>query len=52
MFNRYVDGLGTAPAGDGDYPDMGQRLAKKGYKYPPSFLRKYVIRKMNKQVKK
>jgi uncharacterized peroxidase-related enzyme len=52
MFNRYVDGLGTAPAGDGDYPDMGKRLAKKGYKYPPSFLRKYVIRMMNKKVKK
>lgn len=49
MFNRYVDGLGTTPAQSDEYPDMGQRLAKKGYKYPPLFLRKFVIKQMNKQ---
>ena len=50
MYNRYVDGLGTnQPKNKGDYPVMGERLAKKGYKYPPLFLRKYVIKKMNKQ---
>jgi uncharacterized peroxidase-related enzyme len=43
MFNRYVDGLGTAPAKEEEYREMGQRLAKVGYKYPPAFLRKLVI---------
>jgi uncharacterized peroxidase-related enzyme len=52
MFNRYVDGLGTQPAEDVEYPEMGQRLATKGYKYPPMFLRKFVIRMMNKNRKK
>lgn len=47
MFNRYVDGLGTTPAGKSEYEAMGQRM-KKGYKLPPSFLRKAVIFFMNK----
>lgn len=53
MYNRYVDGLGTGlPKSKDEYPDMGIRLARKGYKYPPLFLRKYVIRMMNKQSQK
>jgi uncharacterized peroxidase-related enzyme len=48
MFNRYVDGLHTnLPADKKEYIAMGERMAKKGYKYPPSFLRKFIIRKMN-----
>lgn len=49
MYNRYVDGLGTTPAQADEYPDMGIRLAQKGYKYPPHFLRKFVIRMMNRR---
>jgi len=49
MYNRYVDGLGTSPAKPDEYPDMGKRLAKIGYKYPPLFLRKLIIKKMNKK---
>jgi uncharacterized peroxidase-related enzyme len=53
MFNRYVDGLGTnLPKSKVEYPEMGERLAKKGYKYPPLFLRKFVIGMMNKKSKK
>ena len=51
MYNRYVDGLGTATAEDDEYPDMGKRLAKKGYKYPPLFLRPFIVRMMNKKRK-
>lgn len=51
MYNRYVDGLGTRPAADDEYPDIGKRLAKKGYKYPPLFLRKFVIWMMNRKAK-
>jgi hypothetical protein len=48
MFNRYVDGLHTnLPVDKNEYIPMGERMAKKGYKYPPSFLRKFIIRKMN-----
>ncbi len=50
MYNRYVDGLGTnLPKSTDEYPAMGERLAKKGYKYPPQFLRKYIIKMMNKK---
>jgi len=52
MFNRYVDGLGTTPAQKDEYPAMGDRLAKKGYKYPPLFMRKFVIRMMNKKAQR
>jgi len=53
MYNRYVDGLGTnLPGLNSDYIDMGKRMATKGYKYPPLFLRKFVIRMMNKNGKK
>ena len=53
MYNRYVDGLGTnLPAKKEDYLPMGERMAKVGYLYPPLFLRKYVIRKMNKDGKR
>ncbi|MTV25911.1 peroxidase-related enzyme [Nitriliruptoraceae bacterium ZYF776] len=31
MFNRYVDGLGTAPADPADYAAMGEQLATAGY---------------------
>jgi len=44
MYNRYVDGLRTnLPALNDDYVAMGKRIAKSGYKYPPLFLRKFVI---------
>ncbi|WP_236974032.1 carboxymuconolactone decarboxylase family protein [Membranihabitans maritimus] len=50
MFNRYVDGLGTnLPLNKKEYEPMGIRLAKKGYKYPPLFLRKFVIKMMNRK---
>lgn len=49
MFNRYVDGLGTTPASKDEYPAMGDRLAKKGYKYPPMFMRWFVIRMLNRK---
>ncbi|MFK7787479.1 MAG: carboxymuconolactone decarboxylase family protein [Crocinitomicaceae bacterium] len=52
MYNRYVDGLGTDPGSPEDYPDYGIRLAKKGYKYPPLFLRKFVVRMINRQSRK
>jgi hypothetical protein len=44
MYNRYVDGLGTnIPDKKSEYLSMGKRMATKGYKYPPLFLRKFVI---------
>lgn len=49
MYNRYVDGLATIPAKTDEYPDMGKRLAKKGYKYPPLFLRRFIVKMMNKK---
>jgi uncharacterized peroxidase-related enzyme len=53
MYNRYVDGLGTnLPDSKDDYVDMGQKMAKMGYKYPPLFLRKWVIRQMQKRNQK
>jgi uncharacterized peroxidase-related enzyme len=53
MYNRYVDGLGTnLPGSHSDYAPMGERMAKKGYTYPPLFLRKFVIRMMNKNGRK
>jgi len=49
MYNRYVDGLGTnLPANKSEYLAMGKRMANNGYKYPPLFLRKFVIRMMRK----
>jgi uncharacterized peroxidase-related enzyme len=48
MYNRYVDGLGTnLPSSKSEYIPMGQRMAKTGYKYPPLFLRRFVIWMMN-----
>lgn len=48
MYNRYVDGLGTnLPSEKNKYITMGKRMAIKGYKYPPLFLRRLVIWKMN-----
>lgn len=52
MYNRYVDGLGTKPAQKEEYPEMGDRLANKGYKYPPLFMRKFVVKLMNKKAAK
>jgi|WetSurMetagenome_2_1015567.scaffolds.fasta_scaffold118255_2 uncharacterized peroxidase-related enzyme len=50
MYNRYVDGLGTRlPADKEEYVPMGKRMATTGYKYPPLFLRKFVIRMMNRK---
>lgn len=50
MYNRYVDGLNTKlPENNEDYVDMGKRMARVGYKYPPLFLRKFVIRQMRKK---
>lgn len=53
MYNRYVDGLGTyLPADKKDYVPMGKTLATKGYKYPPLFLRKFVVKNMQKNAVK
>lgn len=52
MFNRYVDGLNTRPAAAEAYAEMGQRLAKKGYRYPPLLFRKLVIWMMHRGQKK
>ena len=50
MYNRYVDGLNTnPPENKDDYVDMGKRMANVGYKYPPLFLRKFIIRQMRKK---
>jgi uncharacterized peroxidase-related enzyme len=49
MFNRYVDGLGTLPAKPGDYAQMGERLAKHGYRMPPSPVRWLVRRILDRQ---
>jgi len=50
MYNRYVDGLGTSlPSDKRSYGPMGERMAKKGYKYPPLFLRRFVIRMMERK---
>ena len=48
MFNRYVDGLGTTPAKKEEYEEMGKRMAK-GYKMPPNFLKKIILKVMNKK---
>lgn len=52
MYNRYIDGLGTRPGNQEEYTVLGQRFAKKGYRYPPLFLRKFVVRMMNRKAKK
>jgi uncharacterized peroxidase-related enzyme len=53
MYNRYVDGLGTnLPAEKDEYIPMGKRLAQIGYKYPPLFLRKFVIWRMKRTERK
>jgi uncharacterized peroxidase-related enzyme len=53
MYNRYVDGLGTnLPGVRSDYIPMGKRMAKIGYKYPPLFLRKFVIWMMKRNARK
>jgi uncharacterized peroxidase-related enzyme len=50
MYNRYVDGLGTnLPLKKSEYIPMGKRMATNGYKYPPLFLRKLVVRMMNRK---
>lgn len=48
MFNRYVDGLGTTPAKKEEYAEMGKRMAK-GYKMPPNFLKKFILKMMNRK---
>ena len=53
MYNRYVDGLGTnLPAEKNEYIAMGKRMAQIGYKYPPLFLRRFVIWKMKRDERK
>ena len=53
MYNRYVDGLGTnLPENKEDYVEMGKRMAGSGYRYPPLFLRKWVIRSFRKKAQK
>jgi uncharacterized peroxidase-related enzyme len=53
MYNRYVDGLATnLPKEKEDYVEMGKRLSAKGYKYPPLFLRRFVIRLMKRKALK
>lgn len=52
MYNRYVDGMGTSPATTAEYPAMGERLATKGYKYPPLFLRPLVVKMLNRKRRK
>jgi uncharacterized peroxidase-related enzyme len=49
MFNRYVDGLGTVPARTSDYKEMGERLAFKGYRFPPTILHWMVRRVLNRK---
>jgi len=52
MYNRYVDGLRTnLPRSREEYVDMGKRMAGTGYKYPPLFLRKWVIRSFQKKAR-
>lgn len=48
MFNRYVDGLGTTPATKEEYSEMGRRMAK-GYKMPPNFMKKFILKLMNRK---
>ena len=48
MFNRYVDGMGTTPAKKDEYVEMGKRMSK-GYKMPPNFLKKFILKMMNKK---
>ena len=51
MYNRYVDGLGTnLPKSKDEYAEMGVRMSK-GYKYPPLFMRKFVLWMMKRQQK-
>ncbi len=53
MYNRYVDGLGTnLPGEKAEYIPMGTRMAHTGYKYPPLFLRKFVIWMMKRNERK
>ncbi len=49
MYNRYIDGLGAKPATAEEVPLLGQRFAKKGYKYPPRFLRRFIVWTMNRK---
>ncbi len=50
MYNRYVDGLGTnLPKDKNEYLPMGKRMAVNGYKYPPLFLRKFVVKMMKRK---
>lgn len=52
MFNRYVDGLGTQePEFNEEYKEMGERLSKQGYKFPPfAWLRNYINNQRNKKL--
>jgi uncharacterized peroxidase-related enzyme len=53
MFNRYVDGLATnLPKQNDEYLEMGAMLANKGYRYPPLFLRKFVVWMMKRAERK
>ena len=45
MFNRYVDGLGMPTTEQSRYREMGGRLAKWGYSFPPRFIG-WLVRKV------
>ncbi len=51
MYNRYIDGLGAKSADPQEVSVLGERFAKKGYKYPPLFLRRFVVWMMNRKQK-
>ena len=52
MYNRYVDGLGTLePEDKEEYKEMGERMANKGYGFPPfAWLRRHINRTRNKKI--
>lgn len=52
MANRYVDGLGTRTADHEEEKEGVQMIFRKGYKYPPLFLRKLVVRMINRKAAK
>ena len=53
MYNRYVDGLCTnLPESKEEYVSMGKSMARKGYRYPPLFLRKFIVRSMKRKHRK
>ena len=52
MANRYVDGLGTRIADQEEKKESVQMILRIGYRYPPLFLRKLVVRMINRKAAK